>query len=438
MKRFLIAVLGVLLCTPQAQAAANIQDIDGKAWLIEDHSQPIVTIKISFSGAGAASDPAGKEGLASFVSQMLDEGSGDMDSLAYNRALEDHAIHFSADISEDSFNITLQSLSEFKGDAFTLLTQAITRPRFDTEAVERIRASIESDLKQAEENPGYVASRKWKELAFPGHVYEHPRKGTHESVAAIQREDLQTFAQDRLRCAGKRVAIVGDITPDEVRKWLGSAFPVPDERAVACLPFAAVADITLPDGNGTPVIIEKDVPQTVVRASVPGIKRSDPRYYAVAVLTQILGGDSLNARLGKEIRDKRGLAYYAVAQIEDQEHAAAISAFFATLSAEAKSAMDLFFHVLKEMSDNGVTVSELNDAKNYIIGSFPLEIDNQSALAEYLIYMQRYGLGKDYLEKRNALIKAVTLEQVNAMAKTLLSHTPLVVMVGQLPAKGKP
>jgi zinc protease len=428
--RNILLLFALLLFSTPAFAAAKVQEITGqnglKAWLIEDHNLPIVTVKIDFSGAGSAYDPQGKEGLSDLAVRLLDEGAGDMNSLALNRALEQYAIRFSADASEDSADVTLETLSEFKGDGFALLALMLSKPRFDADAVERVRADLISWLKEVEENPIYAASLAWKTLAFPGHPYHQPKLGTLSSLPRITREDLQQYAS-HMACSKKIIAIVGDITPAEAASLLETLFP-----SYKCSTAAmAIANVNVADGSGSSVKIRKSVPQTVVQASLPGVLREDPRYYALVVLNQIFGGGTLTARLGNEIRIKRGLAYIAESDIAQNEHSAYISIHFATRAEQADSAVNVFQSEVKKMAEKGVTQAELDDAKHYLTGSFPLNLDNEGALAGYLIEMQRHNLGIDYLEKRNDKINAVTLGEVNALAKEIFSHKPLIVMVGE-------
>jgi zinc protease len=435
MMRLPLLCLCFILFAGPACAVAQVQEVSPGVWLIEDHTLPIVTVKIAFENSGAAYDPKDKPGLSLFVSQMLDEGAGDKDSLAFHSALESAAIRFSAEAQEDTFTVGMQSLSEYKARALDLFTQALAQPRFDADAVERVRTGIVSELKELEEDPGYLASLNWKRAAFPGHPYATPRHGTFASLAAITREDLQAYAKLHFSCSPKRIAVVGDMTPKEVKQWLAGPYFKPS----ACNQIVPVIpDVTVADGGASPVVINVPVPQTVVDASLPGVTRGDPRYYAVVLLNHILGGDTLIARLGREIRDKRGLAYYAESSVAALDHAGYISVQFATRNSETQEAVDVFLGELKKMSAEGVTRDELADAKSYLTGSFPLQIDNEDTLADYLISMQHYHLGSDYLEKRNGLIEAVTLEQVNAAAKELLSHPPLIVMAGAPEDKSKP
>ncbi len=422
--------LSCILVSLSAHAATKVQEVTGgdgqKAFLIEDHSLPVVTVRIEFTDSGAAYDPKGREGLAYFAMQMLNEGAGDMDSLAFNRALEDHAIRFSSDAGEDNTAVSLQSISEFRENAFDLLSLALNKPRFDAGAVERVRQALLSEIKRVQEDPTYIASLSWKELAFPSHPYRNPRIGTLESVSAVKHEDLEQFQSRMMACSKKNVAVVGDIGAEEVKKLLLQLFP----SSKCTSSIAAVSNVNIAQGNGKPAMIKAPFPQTVVQAGLPAVKRNDPDYYALVVLNHIFGGDIFSSRLGEEIRNKRGFAYYADSEADELAHANYISVHFATRGEQAENALRVFLGEQDKMRDKGVTQSELDSAKRYLTGSFPLSIDNQGALTEYLIQMQRYHLGIDYLEKRNGYINAVTLPQVNALAGKLFTAKPLVVMVG--------
>lgn len=412
-------------------AAAKIQEVDAsngaKAWLIEDHNLPIVTVRVDFADSGAAYDPKDKEGLAFFVTQMLNEGAGEMDSLALNRALEKYAIRFGVDMDEDTISVSLQALSEFKGHAFDLLSLMLNKPRFDNDAVERVRANIVSDLKQLEADPSYSASLHWKAIAFAGHPYSRPKRGTPDSIEQITRTDLQQYDRQHLLCSARRIEVVGDITAAETREMLAKLFP-----SFSCASGATpVRDVKIRDGGAAPIMVKEAVPQTVITASLPGVMRSDPRYYALVVLNQVFGGGVLTSRLGLEIREKRGLAYYAESDVDALEHGGWMSIHFATRREQAGNAIRIFMDEVEKMRKKGITEAELDAAKLYLTGSFSLGLDSQEALADYMAAMQRYRLGMDYLDRRNDKINAVTLSEVNTLAKDIFSHKPLVVTVGQ-------
>lgn len=428
MKRLLILAASAALYAGYASAAPLIQEVKTDSgytvWLAEDHTLPITTISLMFEHSGSAYDAAGKEGTASYLTQMLDEGAGNLDSLTFHKALEDKAIRYSAGASEDAITVTVQALSEYKGDALHLLLLSLTQPRFDTDALERIRASITSDLTQLEQEPGYIASRQWKEHAFAGHPYAHPRRGTPASVKTITAEDLHQFAGAHFFSATiPLIAVAGDVTPEEIRHW---PFP-PLARASTPAPLQ---EVSMPAGT-TPHIVTYPVPQTVALASLPGLARNDPHYYALQVLNYVLGGNSITSRLGMQVRNEKGLAYHIGTDIEVMDKAAFISANFATRNAAAGEALALFRSVLGDIASKGISEQELKDAKSYLTGSFPLEHDTQGELVNFLLGIQHFRLGIDYPEKRNSLIEHVALAEVNALAKSQLSSVPLVVMAGR-------
>lgn len=434
MKRFFLSLLASVCFASPVQAITSIQEVSApngaRAWLMEDHALPIVTLRIDMEGSGSASDPKDKEGLANLAAHLLDEGAGNMDSLAFNKAMEGHAIHFNAEVDEDTLTVGVETLSEFKSNAFDLLALALNKPRFDNGAVERIRTDLVTDIKQMEENPSYVASLKWKGLAFSGHPYAQPKQGTPESLAHVKREDLLKYGAERIVCAPHRIEIVGDMTSSEVSDLLTKLFPATHCNTTQ----AEIADVKVADG-GAPIRVKLDIPQTVIQASLPSLMRDDPHYYAMVVLDQVFGGGTLTARLGEEIREKRGLAYYADSDLETMDHSAYMSIRFATRNEQADEAVDVFTKEIDKMRAKGITAAELERAKRYLTGSFALQLDSQASIAAYMSGMQHYKLGIDYLTKRNSKINAVTLDEVNALAKNIFLHKPLIIMVGNTPTK---
>ena len=352
MRSMAFAFAAVMLLSSPALAEVKVQEVKSenglKAWLIEDHTLPIITARVAFENSGVAYDPVGKEGLADFVSNMLDEGAGNLDSLAFHSALESNAIRFGASAGEDTFTASVQTLSRYKDRAFDLFNLALAAPRFDEEAIERVRKGNVSELKELLEDPEYRASLAWKEAAFAGHPYGRPRHGTFESLAHITQGDLKTFASWHFTCSPKVIAVVGDITAREVQDWL---IRLPQGQGCAAMsPFGELKDTSIAPGKDAPILVGMEVPQTVVVAGVPGIRRENPRYYTIEVLNYILGGNSLTSRLGSEIRNKRGLAYYAQSQAEAFDHAGPAEEHRAMIEqADAKRALQAI-----ELPDHGV------------------------------------------------------------------------------------
>ena len=434
---YIVLVIGLLTSMP-VRAALGVQEIktqNATAWLIEDHTLPLISVRVEYDNSGVAYDPLKKDGLANFVMLMMDEGAGDLDSLAFNHALEDDAIKLGAEADADNAVFTLQTMSEFKDKAFTLFTTALTHPRFDAPAIERIRASLLSTIKQSEQNPAYIASLEWKKAAFNTHPYAHAKIGSADTVVNITREDLVAFHK-ALLCQKKIISITGDIRAEEVKQFLATLPVVEDTRCVR----NSIADVAVKEGNTAPIQVTKEVPQTIIYASIPALGREDPNYYTLVVLNQILGGSSLSSRLGLEIRDKRGLAYYADSTINVLAHAHWLSMHFATRLAQADEALQVFLNTLHTVAQAGFTVSEVSEAKSYLTGSFPLNLDSQGALTGYLNEMQKHHLGQDYLEKRNQFINNVTVQSVNDLTKQLISdkHAPLIIRVGTLEKKKVP
>ncbi|MEI7669138.1 MAG: pitrilysin family protein [Pseudomonadota bacterium] len=430
------AIASIMIFMSVAANAANlvteIKSGGNQAWLMEDHSQPIITVKIQFENSGSAYDSANLNGVSYFTTQMLTEGAGELNALAFTQELEQHAIRLGADSDQDDVAISLQTLTEYKDKAVELLSDAINKPRFDKDAIERKRAEIITSLKQLEQNPNYIAAKEWKTLAFPNHRYKNLLYGTLDSATKIKRDDLVKFHKN-LVCQQKNISIVGDIKKEDAEKLLSKLFT---EKYICPYPeslHASIQDTKIPYGDKEPVVIKKSIPQTVIQAGFPALKRDDKNYYAMVVMNHLLGGGTLTSRLIKEIRDKRGLAYYAGSAVNELDHSAFISINFATRSGAAYQAVQVFLDELQNINQKGFSKSEVEEAKSYLTGSFPLNIDSQASIANYLIEMQKQNLGIDYLEKRNSLINEVTLDMVNNLAKSLISSSnlPLIVMVGE-------
>jgi len=422
---------GVLLAGLRPAAAFDIQRVVGpggiEAWLIEDHTNPVIAMRFAFRG-GAALDPEGKEGLAEMVSGLLDEGAGPLDSQAFQRRLADLAITLRFDADRDFFGGRLETLTENRREAFDLLRLAVTEPRFDAEPVERIRSQILAGLRREEEDPDTQAYRKLFRVLFPGHPYGRPVSGTQETIQAINAGDLRDFVTRRLAKDHLTVGIVGDISASEVAETLDHVF--------GALPEAGtdwrVADVA-PREKGVVEIIPAEVPQSSIVFGQRGIKRDDPDYYAAYLLNHILGGGGFTSRLYNEVREKRGLAYSVYSSVVPMEHAGVVLGSSGTRNDRAGETVDIIREQWKRMAADGPTADELADAKKFLTGSFPLRFSSSDRIAAILVAVQTSDLGIDYLDKRNGLIDAVTLEDVRRVASSLLDADGLVFVVAGQP-----
>jgi zinc protease len=418
--------LGVAGMSQPAMAAAKVERVVSpggiEAYLISEPSIPFLSMSIHFAG-GAALDPVGKDGLAYMVSGLLDEGAGELDSQAFRTELEDLAIRLSFDARRDSFGGQLKTLTEHRQRAFELLRLALTQPRFDPEPVERIRNQIQASLRRSAEDPDYVASLTWFETAFPGHPYGRSVLGTVESVAGLEVDDLRSFVSTRLAKDNLVVGVAGDVTAAELGPLLDLAFG--DLPATGAPDQLAAAE---PKG-GLTVWEHKDVPQSQVVFGEAGLARADPDYYAAYVANHILGGGGFTSRLTEEVREKRGLAYSVYSYIYPLELAPIWLGGLGTSNRSVDEALRLVRQEIERIAAGDITQAQLDDAKTYLTGSFPLRLTSNDRLADTLVGMQVDDLGIDYLERRNDYIEAVTLEDARRVAARLYDPEALLVVV---------
>jgi zinc protease len=411
----------------KAVAAGRVEAVETaagvRAYLMQDHSLPIVSLGLRFAG-GAALDPEGRAGLSHFTSHVIDEGAGDLDSQAFRAALEDNAIRLRFEASRDDFVGELKTLKENLGKALELLRLALTSPRLDDEPVARVRSQILASLRRLASDPDYLAGRAWKGLAFDGHPYARPVRGTPESSEAITVDDMRAlikgrFARDRLV-----VGVSGAITAEELAAALDLTFGglpavgVEQPLAAPVLPDAAIR------------IVPMAIPQSVVQFGHAGVGRRDPDHYAAYVANYILGGGGFSSRLLDEIREKRGLAYSVYSFLDDTALVPLWLGSLATRNDQVGVSLELLRTELARMAAGEISAAELADAKTYLTGSFPLRLTSNDLVARALLGMQVWGLGRDFLERRNALIEAVTLDDVRRVAGYLFARPLIVSIVG--------
>lgn len=419
-----------------AAQAMQIQPVTGasgvEAWLVEDHSVPVVTIRFAFAG-GAALDAVGKGGAASMVASLLDEGAGPYDSLAFHRRLDDLAGQLRFSAAQDEFDGSLRTLKQHLSDTGELLRLALAEPRFAPEDIERIRGEILAGLARQAKNPRSLSGRLWMHDAFEKHPYGSSVDGSEESVAAITRDDLAAFAGARFHRSGLIVGIVGDIDKTEAAALI--------DRIFGGLPKGAdeteIAE-TKPLDDGALVVSRAAVPQSVVTFGQAGPKRDDPAWYAAYVLNEILGGGGFRGRLMKEIREKRGLAYGVSTQLVPYRHAGLIVGNVATENGRVAESIALVRDEWRRMREEGPTAAELDNAKTYLTGSFPLGLDSTQHIAGVLVQMQQDKLGIDYLDRRASLIGGVTLDEAREVAQKLFDPIALSFAVVGDPADLEP
>jgi zinc protease len=419
-----------LAATP-SQAAAKIQHLVSpggiEAWFVQESTVPLIAMEYAFSG-GAAQDPSEKPGVANMVADLLDEGSGDLDSSTFHERLDRRAIELSFSATRDYFRGSLRMLKENRDEAFDLLRMSLTSPHFDSVDVERIRGQLLSGLRREISSPNSLASRKFLAAAFGDHPYGRQASGTLQSVPTIDVNDLKDYTQHVLAKDTLRIAVVGDVDAATLGQLLDHTFGGLPAKA-SLTPVADVTAAKPPQRYFIPL----DVPQTVVMFGGPGVMRADPNFMAAYIVNHILGGGTLSSRLYHEVREKRGLAYSVSESLLWMEHSALFIGSTGTRGDRAAQTVDAVNKEVRRIAEDGPTQKELDEAKSYLEGSQMLALDTSSNLASALLQYQLDKLGIDYIQKRNAIVEAVTLDQAKQAAKRLWGQGLMTVIVGRAP-----
>ena len=427
----LVFLVLLLLAAPVAPASAvQVQEIRSPgglvAWFVHDPTIPVVAVDISFAGCAIA-DPAGKEGLANMTTELLTEGAGPYDAQAFARLVEDNSIDLNMSAGTDVIRASFHAPAGKAAEAFRLLAIALSEPRFEPNEIERVRQQLLNGLNRAERDPRTLATRAWYAAAYPEHPYGRSSRGTTKSIAALDRDDLVAFAKTRFARDGLKIAVVGDIEPAAVARLIDETFGRLPEKS------APVDAKTMPPlSAGDVVVIERPVPQSVVFFGQPGIARGNSEFMAAYVLNQILGGGSLGSRLMTEIRENRGLTYGIYTYLSTPKRSGLWLGSVSTDNRTAAEVIGLVRKAWQKLKDEGVTAGELDDAKRYLTGSYARNFATSRGIAGQLVVWQEEDMGIDYFQRRNGLVAAVTLEQVNRLAARLVAPEQLMfVIVGR-------
>jgi zinc protease len=420
------SVLGISAIAAVPAEAAKIERVVSPggivAWLEEEHTVPLVTVSFAFKG-GNSQDPDGKEGEANLLTALFDEGAADMDGQTFQGKEEDLSMEMSYSQDRDGFYGQFKALTENRDASFDLLADAVEKPHFADEAIGRMRRDIDAQVRGEDKSPDAIAGKAWAKLAFPGHPYGRPSNGTSDTLKAITRADLldyytRVFAKD-----GLKIGVTGDIDAATLAPLLDKVFGgLPEHQKLT-----TVADVVAQSGM---VSIDYQTPQTIIRFGTPGPKRTDPDYMAAFLMNHILGGGGFSSWLYREVREKRGLAYSIDTELLPRQHTGLWIGGVGTRGEKAAESLDIIKSQVKRMVDEGPTQKELDDAKDYVIGSYGLNFDTSDKISGQLLAVQIDNLGIDYFDKRNAQVQAVTLDQVKAAAKKYLSGDLTVAVVG--------
>jgi len=423
-----LALIAALVIAPVAQAMTIERIVSPagiEAWLVRESATPLVAMAYSFHG-GASQDSADKSGLANLAADLLDEGAGDLDGKTFHERLENHAIELSFRVGRDYFSGNLRTLNEHRGEAFDLLHLALSAPRFDAEAVERVRLQELSNLRRATTSPNELASKNWWQTAFPDHPYGRETQGSLDTLPRVSADDMRDYVRRVFARNELKIAIVGDVDAAAAGALIDRAFAsLPASNDLKPVPQAVA------QGMGRRIVIPVNVPQAVITFGGPGIARNDPDFMAAYVVNHILGGGSMSSRLYREVREKRGLAYGVSDNLIWFRRAAVLLGGTATRADRTGDALAIIEQEMRRMAETGPTADELAQAKSFLKGSYALGLDTSSKIAAQLVQIQTDNLGIDYIQRRGGLIDAVTVDDAKRVAKRLYGSGLLVTIAGE-------
>jgi zinc protease len=425
----LVAALALAfsLATP-ARAVVEITEVISPggltAWLVENHEIPFTALEIRFAG-GASLDAPGKRGAINLMTGLLEEGAGPLDAQGFAEAAESLAAEFRFDVGDDLLSVSARMLTENRVAAVELLRSALIEPRFESDALERVRGQVISIIDADSRDPDEIASDTFGRLAWGDHPYGSSLNGTMESVAALTQADMfeakdRAMARDRIR-----IAAVGDISPDELGALLDTLLGALPETGA---PMPPRAELAL---NGGVTVVDFASPQSVVLFGHAGLSMRDPDYFAAYLIDHMMGG-GIGSRLMTEVRAKRGLSYGISSFLAPRDRSETWQGYFASANEKVAEAVAVTRAEWARMAQNGVDEAELAAAKTYLTGAYPLRFDGNRQIASILVGMQHLGLPRDYINTRNARVEAVTLEDVRRVAARLLDAGALrFVVVGR-------
>jgi zinc protease len=403
---FVAVLLGVF--SAQATEIKEVKSPNGiKAWLVEDHKLPLVSMQFAFRG-GVEQDPISKQGLATLTMDLLDEGAGPYDAAAFQQQLSDHSVQLKFEASRDALMGSIKTLSQDRDTAFDLLHLALTQPRFDADAIERQRSQQLTSLRMLFGNPEWQARHALYQYIFGKHPYGERHLGTIQTLAGLTQADIKNFAAAHLAQGNLVIAAAGDISPRELAPLLDKVFGGLPKRPK----LVPITDFVWPQ-QAAVILLPREGTQTNLLFAMPGPKRSDKDWYAAEIANYILGGGGFSSHLMQDVRDKKGLTYGINTGLSPMEHGGVILGEAATDNPKTAQAWDIAQDTMRRFYDEGVNEKEVEAAKDYLTGALPLAMTSTDKIASVLTDIQLEHLGRDYLANRNDLLRQVSVDDVN-------------------------
>ena len=395
-------------------------------------SLPIVKVQMIIK-AGALYDSEEKAGTAFLVADLLDEGTTGRSSVQIANEIEFVGGSLHTGTGSDWATASLSILKKDLSLGMDLLSDVLLNPTFPNAELERKRREVLGGLEAEKDEPGVISQKAFKKLVFGAHPYHLPVEGTEESLPLITRQDLVTFYETYYHPNNTIVAMVGDITLEEAKDQIARTFSSWPKKTIPEIPIPEA----LPLKERTIKLINKDLTQAHIALGHVGIKRQNPDYYAVLVMNYILGSGGFSSRLMTEIRDNQGLVYSIYSRFGSATHPGSFSVRFQTQNTSAQNAIDAVLDQIRRIRDEMVSEQEIEETKSFLIGSFPLRVDTTSKIANTLTQIEYFELGLDYFDQYPNLIRGITREDVQRVARKYLDpdRSVLVVVANQDEAK---
>jgi zinc protease len=424
------ALVGLTATTAAAFEILPLQSSRGiEAWLVETPELPVIALHFAFRDAGSAADPPGRQGLAAFGARLLTEGAGELDAAAYQERLAELGAALTFTVDRDTLGGRLEAVRDSRDQTFELLRLALTNPRFDAEAVERVRKARLAELARLESEPNYLARRAWWQGVFPNHPYGRDPEGTQAHVAAMTADDLRSAFMRRMAKGNLIVSAAGAISMAELVEALDGVFgDLPDQGTTSAIP----APMFMP---ADPLLVRLPFPQSSCVFGHVGVRPTSPDYFPAIVLNHIVGGGTLTSRLFLELREKRGLVYSVRTRLEPLSDETLMIGGFATENDKIPTTIELVRHEWQQLASGDVSEADVDEAKAFLKGALPLALDGTSTMAARLLAVLRLGLDVDHLTAWNAKVDAVTADTVRALARRLMRPDALTFAIAGDPMR---
>ena len=431
----LFTLMCLILSATSLQAMPPVQRMVLSNRLIlltgEDHSLPFVTLQLLID-SGSRRDPAGQEGLAYLTAKGLLLGTSKRTANQINEELDFIGATLNGSSGRDYATVSLRVLKKDLDKGLDLFFETITLPTFPEEEIRREIEKTLAAIQSSEDQPGEVAGKAFQGALFLQSPYAHPVEGTKASLPKLDRQAILQFFRTYYHPNNAILTIVGDMTPDEVRTRL---LPRLEKWPVTEIPKEVFKASSANEPKT--LKIDRAITQANIILGHAGISRGNPDYYAIHVMNYIFGGGGFASRLTEEVRNKRGLAYSVYSFFDPGKYPGSFQIELQTKNSSAREAISLSLQQMERIRKEPVSEKELEGARKYLIGSFPMRFDNQSKLANFLTQIEYYGLGLDYPEKYPSILKAITREEILRVAQTYLHpENHLLVVVGNLKEAG--